>query len=236
MKHLETYFKRLGVILPVSVLTLFLAFPQHTQAQVAIAEVIKAGVKKVVKAVDLKVQRLQNKTIWLQQAQKTLENQLSKLKLEDIAQWTERQKTLYAQYYKELWEVKSAITYMKHLKELVESQSHLLNEYQWAWGLLSRDTHFSPEELLHMQEVYAGMLQAGMQHVEDIRLVVHSFGTQMSDAARLKIIHQAGDNISETLSDLRRFNHQNMQVSLQRAASLSELHQLQKLYGIQSIL
>jgi hypothetical protein len=55
--------------------------PREVRAQIPLAEVIKAGVKKVVKAVDLKVQRLQNKTIWLQNAQKVLENKLSKLRL-----------------------------------------------------------------------------------------------------------------------------------------------------------
>ena len=88
-------------------------------------EVIKAGVKRVIKAVDLRVQRLQNRTIWLQNAQKTLENQLSKLKLGEIADWTEKQRDLYERYYRELWEVKSAITYIKRVRELVESQSLL---------------------------------------------------------------------------------------------------------------
>ena len=74
---------------------------QQVQAQTAIAEIIKAGIKKVIKAVDLKIQRLQNKTIWLQNAQKTLENALSKLKLDEIANWTEKQKEQYRKYYEE---------------------------------------------------------------------------------------------------------------------------------------
>ena len=52
----------------------------NMQAQTGILEVIQAGIKKAIKAVDLKIQRLQNKTIWLQNAQKVLENKMSKLK------------------------------------------------------------------------------------------------------------------------------------------------------------
>src|SRR5690606_24981124 len=52
----------------------------RTNAQIGLAEVIRAGIKRVVRAVDLKVQRLQNRTIWLQNAQKVLENSLSRLK------------------------------------------------------------------------------------------------------------------------------------------------------------
>jgi len=48
--------------------------------QFVISEVIKLTVTKIIKAIDLKVQRMQNKTIWLQNAQKVIENQLSKNK------------------------------------------------------------------------------------------------------------------------------------------------------------
>src|SRR5690606_2590577 len=109
----------------------------------AVLEVIKAGVKKVIKAVDLKVQRLQNETIWLQNAQKVLENQLSKLKLTEIADWTEKQKDLYSQYYTELWKIKSAIAYYKRIKDLTQKQLAIVDEYKWAWNLFRQDKHFS---------------------------------------------------------------------------------------------
>ena len=76
------------------------------QAQTGILEIIKAGVKKVIIAVDLKIQRLQNKTIWLQNAQKVLENAMSELKLAEIGDWVQKQKTLYADYFDELWKSK----------------------------------------------------------------------------------------------------------------------------------
>src|SRR5688500_12874179 len=79
------------------------------RAQDPITEVIKAGIRKAIRAVDLKIQRLQNATIWLQNAQKTLENTMSKLKLDEISDWVERQRKLYADYFDELWRVKSAI-------------------------------------------------------------------------------------------------------------------------------
>ena len=48
----------IGIVLSISI-----APVQHTSAQIPILEIIKAAVKKVIKAVDLKIQRLQNKTI-----------------------------------------------------------------------------------------------------------------------------------------------------------------------------
>ncbi len=76
---------------------------QETKAQIPIADIIKAAVIKVIKAVDLQVQRLQNKTIWLQNAQKALENEMSQLKLNEIKDWVGKQRKLYDDYYQELW-------------------------------------------------------------------------------------------------------------------------------------
>ena len=52
--------------------------PTHQAKSQTIVEIIKAGIKKVIIAVDLKIQRLQNKTIWLLNAQMTVENAMSK--------------------------------------------------------------------------------------------------------------------------------------------------------------
>ena len=75
------------------------ARPSTTAAVFPIIGIIKAAVKKVIKAIDLRIQRLQNKTIWLQNAQKKIENTLSKLKLNEISDWTQKQRNLYQNYY-----------------------------------------------------------------------------------------------------------------------------------------
>src|SRR6187431_2092011 len=89
----------------------FMVLPiQKINAQIPVAEIIKTAVIKVIKAVDLQIQRLQNETIWLQNAQKTLENAMSKLKLNEIRDWSERQRKQYDDYFQELWKVKIALT------------------------------------------------------------------------------------------------------------------------------
>lgn len=220
------------VVLPMSAMTLFVALPSQANAQIAILEVIKAGVKKVIKAVDLKVQRLQNETIWLQNAQKVLENQLSKLKLTEIADWTDKQKQLYQKYYDELWQIKSAIAYYKRIKDLTEKQVAIVDEYKWAWGLFGRDKHFTPDELAYMETVYSGILDASIKNLDQILLVVNSFKTQMSDAKRLEIISAAADQMDANYSDLKKFNAQNIALSIQRAQSLDEVATLKEIYGI----
>lgn len=232
MKILK-YMKKYMVILPVSTMTLFVALPKGANAQIAVVEVIKAGVKKVIKAVDLKIQRLQNQTIWLQNAQKVLENQLSKLKLTEIADWTEKQKNLYSEYYQELWKIKSAITYYKRIKDLTAKQVAIVDEYKWAWNLFKQDKHFNTDELDYMEKVYGGILEESIKNLDQILLVLASFKTQMSDAERLEIINKAADQMDGNYTTLKKFNYQNISTSIQRAVSLDETAKLKEIYGIE---
>lgn len=233
-KKMIKVMKKFMVILPISAMTIFVSLPTGANAQVAFLEVIKAGVKKVIKAMDLKVQRLQNETIWLQNAQKVLENQLSKLKLGEIAEWTGKQKELYGQYYEELWKVKSAIVYYKRLRDLTEVQVKIVDEYKWAWNLFAKSGHFSVDELNAMEKVYSGILEQSVKNVDGILSIVGSFKTQMSDAARLELIVSAADAMQANWQDLKRFSRENSLLSIQRARSLDEVAKLKELYGIEN--
>ncbi len=73
------------------------------------APIVGTVISKVVKAIDLKVQRLQNETLFLQNAQKVMENKLHELKLAEISNWSQKQIELYQQYYNELNQVKPSI-------------------------------------------------------------------------------------------------------------------------------
>lgn len=222
-------------LLFVSVLAVIavIAPTSQSQAQIPIAEIIKAAVIKVIKAVDLKIQRLQNKTIWLQNAQKTLENTMSKLKLDEITDWVEKQKQLYKDYYEELQKVKAIISYYKRIKEITEKQVRLVEEYKRAWGLFKQDKHFSAEELSYMSRVYSGILDESVKNLDQIFVVINSFQTQMSDAKRLEIINAAADRIELNYNDLKTFNQQGIVISLQRAKSQNDVDVVKKLYGIQ---
>lgn len=205
---------------------------QQAQAQIPILEIIKAGVKKVIKAIDLKIQRLQNKTIWLQNAQKTLENTLSKLKLDEIADWTEKQKEQYRKYYEELAKVKAIISHYQLVRDITQKQIRLANEYNRSWQLLRQDSHFSSDEIDYMAKVYSGILEESLKNIDQISLIVRSFSTQMSDAKRLELINNAADEVDTNYDDLTHFNRQNMLLSLQRAKTKYEVDMVKKLYGL----
>lgn len=205
---------------------------QKVNAQTGIAEVIKAGVKKAIKAVDLKIQRLQNKTIWLQNAQKNLENVLSKLKLDEISSWVEKQKEQYRKYYEELTQVKTIISNYQRIGDIIKKQRRLLDEYNHAWRLIRQDKQFSEQEIQYIGRVYTGILDASIKNIDQISLIIKSFTTKMTDAKRLELINKAADKVDMNYTDLVQFNQQNIILSVQRAKSEVEVSEVKKLYGL----
>lgn len=209
------------------------AAPSQSKAQIPIAEIIKEGIKKVIVAVDLKIQRLQNKTIWLQNAQKAIENEMTKLKLYEISGWVEKQRELYADYFNELSKVKQVIVTYHGVKGIIQKQKALLNEYQSAWNLFKQDENFTPDELDYMQKVYTGILNESIKNLDQVFLVINAFATQMTDSKRMEIINKAEDEVEGNLADLRQFNNQNKMLSFQRAAEKGDIEVMKKLYRIE---
>ncbi|WP_316787848.1 conjugal transfer protein TraI [Pedobacter frigoris] len=215
------------------VVLLIIAPAGRAEAQIIILDVIKAGVKKVIKAIDLQIQRQQNKVIWMQNAQKTLENTMSKLKLTEITGWVEKQKNLYQDYYQELAKVKSMITSYQRIREIIQKQAQLMEEYKHVWALLKKDERFTAKELDYMAGVYSGILAQSVENIDQISLVISAFATTMGDAKRLEIINAAADKVDENLTDLTRFSNQNMMLSLHRAKDADEIKEIKKWYGLE---
>lgn len=208
------------------------ARPAEKTATLPILEIVKAVTKKVIKAIDLGIQRLQNKTIWLQNAQKQIENTLSKLKLDEISDWTKKQRDIYKDYYEELQKVKSIIIYYQRIKEISSKQTRLIEEYERAWNLFKKDQSFKVSELEYMEKVYDGILEESIKNIDQIFLIIDSFSTQMSDLKRLEIINKAADQIDTNYNDLRLFNQQNVVLSLQRAKTDADAKKVKQFYGI----
>lgn len=208
------------------------ARPAEKTAALPILEIVKAVTKKVIKAIDLRIQKLQNKTIWLQNAQKKIENVLSKLKLDEISDWTKKQKELYKGYYEELAKVKSIITYYQRIKDITKKQTKLIVEYERSWNLFKQDAHFKENEIQYMERVYSGILEESVKNIDQIFLILDSFSTQMSDLKRLEIINEAADQIDANYDDLTLFNQQNVMLSLQRAKTEADVNQVKQFYGI----
>ena len=195
-------------------------------------EAIEEAIKEAIMAVDLGIQKIQTQTIYLQEAQKAVENAMQQLHLDDITNWVQKQKDLYGEYYQELWQIKSYIVYYQRVKDIVEKQILLVNTYKAAYATFKQNKNFSAEEIGSMFETYSGIMDQSVKNLEEINLVINAFTTQMSDGERLKIIDQASARIDKNFEDLQKFNQKNVLISLQRAKESNDVDQVKQLYGL----
>ena len=208
------------------------ALAPTSQSQAQLIDAILEAIKAAIVAADIAVQKVQNATIDLQNVQKEVENELSKLKLNEIADWTQKQKDLYQEYFNELQQVKTVIAYYKRITEIINKQKQLDAEYKQAYALVQQDKHFSANEIKYIYSVYSGIINESVKNLDQILGIIESFTVSMSDAERLKIINRSADGIEQQISDLRSFNNQNIQLSLQRSKDLGEVNAVRQLYGL----
>jgi hypothetical protein len=168
----------------------------------------------------------------LQNAQKALENTMAGDLLDDIAGWAQQQDQLFAEYYQELWEVKTVFSTYGRLTQLIQRQTQLVRDYQQVTATIQKDPHFSTSEVAQMLTVYSGILDASIRNVGQLTLVIQSFVTQMNDADRLRLIDQTAADIDRNYADLRDYSQQNTLLSLQRAKDEGDIQTIKALYNI----
>jgi hypothetical protein len=168
----------------------------------------------------------------LQNAQKVLENKLNELKLTEIAEWTEKHRKLYQDYYEELWKVKNTIAMYQRVRQVMDKQVLIVDEYRKCWTIVQNDEHFTRDEIRYMEKVYSGIMDESVKNLDQILVVINSFKTQMTDGKRLEIVEQAANEIDQNYFDLKQFNTQNMLLSLNRAKDSHEIDVVKKLYGL----
>lgn len=219
-------------ILMTAIVSLALALTPY-RSHAIVWWVVKEAAKKALRAADLAIQRLQNKTIGLQNAQKQIENTMSRLKLREISGWAEKQRSLFEKYYDELAKVRSVIASYKKARQIISSQLQLVEEYKRAWALIRQDKHFTAEEIRYMEQVYSGILTSSLRNIEQLYLVLSDHKTTMTDGKRLELITQAAIGLDENRSDLKKFNNQNFMLSLNRSRDIHDASNTKRIYGIQ---
>jgi len=187
---------------------------------------------KIIKAMDIAVQKSQNATLQLQNAQRVLEDAMSKLKLNEITDWANKEKSLFTDYYDALAKVKTVISAYQKVKEIISIQADLVSEYKEAYRLFKNDPHFNPDEISYMYNVYTGMINRSIDNLDELMMVANSFETKMTDGKRLELIADVTHKMETVRTQLLQFNRQNMQVSVNRSASEEEANAVKRYYGL----
>ena len=194
--------------------------------------VVSQIVSTAVRAADLAVQKLQTETIILQEAEQALQNAMSELRLEEIANWVDDQRSLYAEYFQELAEVKTVITDYHKVKEIVQRQQDIITAYNQGLARFRQDKHFSAAELGEIESVYSGILTESGKNLAQLVMVIQSLATQMSDEQRLAMIDGAAAGMDKNWRDLQVYTNVNASLSLGRAQDENDYQLIKKMYGL----
>lgn len=193
------------------------AIAGHVQAQSI--DPVSLIIAKVVKAIDLKVQQLQNQTIWLQQAQQVAEHALSKSKLAEIADWQVKQRDLYAGYFRELSSVRPVVKTLPQVQQIRSMQAQLATEYH-------RLTKDGMQEVRYdaLYGYSRGILASVQQVVSDNRL-------SMKDADRVMLLLRLRAAMGNCLDSMQALKNQRARIAAEKGQIESDLQFLQKLNG-----
>jgi hypothetical protein len=202
------------------------------QAQFVVGTVLNQTVGRIIRAIDLEVQKAQNKTIWLQNAQKEIENQLHQIQLSNIASISQQQKNLFSQYYQELFKVKALISDYEQVEHIINRQEQLVSLYKTSWANTQQDGHFNAAEMQQISSVYNGILQESAQNLDQLAKVINSFQTQMTDGQRMELIERISKQVDGNYNDLKKFTNQNIMLSMARAKDQQDVQSIKNLYGI----
>ena len=174
-------------------------------------------IAKVIRAIDLQVQKLQNQTIWLQQAQQVAEHELSKLKLSEIADWQQKQQQLYAGYFKELQTVRTAVKTLPQVKQILSLQSEVMATY----NRLAKDGVSRPglDALLGLSKDVLSSLQ----------VVINGNGLVMKDADRVKMISSLRNAMQDCLDNMKELDKQTNRLAASKQQLQKDMKSLQRL-------
>lgn len=175
---------------------------------------------KAIKAIDLKVQRLQNQTLVLQQAQQQAEQQLSKQKLEEIGSWHRQLSALYAGYFTELKQVKPMISGGTTVRQILALHEQIIAVYRKS----QKDSSTKPR--------YNAILNQSQELVQALQLVLTG-QVASKDAERVTMIGTLKDAMQECLNNMQSLHEQEAEILSDKKRMQADLRFVKRIYAIQ---
>lgn len=212
------------------ILILAFCFFGSASADAQVIFIIKYITSKIIRAIDLKVQQLQNEAINLQILQKQLENNFSASNLSQIASWEQKQKDLYAGYFDELTKVKNAIAFTSRISEIMQKQKQVVTDTRKTMQSIYVDNHFTVAEI---QQFVSGCESILTQSANNLSLMLETVSAgkfMMSDGERLTRLMQVTDDEEEQETKLNGWLQKIRDLSISREHNAVEIQNIKRLY------
>lgn len=135
-------------------------------------------------------------------------------------------------YLTGLMAVNPAVRNNPRVRQIINQQNDILNEYQRYASLFRQSGKFSKDELSYIGIVYNQLVKQSNVNIDDLTSVTTAGQLRMSDDDRLRAIDRIYTGTDDQLQFLRFFNRQAVMLSLQRSKDQHDTQTLKRLYGI----
>ncbi len=141
--------------------------------------------------------------------------------------------TLHEAFLDGLMVVSPTVRKYPRVMDIINDQSELVSEYKSSYGAFKQDSHFNPDEISYMTDVYNHLITSSLSNLNTLTTIMSDNKLRMSDNERLQAIDRVYTAGHDQLTFLRQFNNNTQTVAIQRAQQTSDQETLKKLYGIQ---
>jgi hypothetical protein len=217
-----------GKIILVGLFVLGFALPGKPQ----VAEIIKIVTEKLIRAIDLKVQAMQNEIINLQVIQKQAENKLSKKELAEISGWEQQQKELYQNYYASLKKVKPVLSGNKLVGDIQQQQVLLAGLMDAAIIRIRQDPHLVQKERTSFVSTCITIRKQSQAIKIQMEQALRDNRLLSTDAQRIAFLNEYAKEVSVLLARFQQMDYSINRLSLSRAKTARENWVLKQLYGL----
>lgn len=119
------------------------------------------------------------------------------------------------------------------IEQIIDYQARIVREYKAALNRFKQDSHFNPDEIIYIGNVYDNLVEKSGKNVESLLNILTAGKLRMNDAQRLQAIDGIyGDTKNEFLF-LRQFNNSTQLLAVNRAAEAADAETLRNLYGLE---
>lgn len=118
------------------------------------------------------------------------------------------------------------------MADIITCQLQLVDEYSNAYKRFKQDTHFSPDEIAYMGQVYNNLIDESLDGLDDLATVITDGILRASDDERLHQIDALYAAMQDRLQFLRYFNNNTTLLGLQRARESNDINTIKNIYGL----
>jgi hypothetical protein len=195
--------------------------------------IIKEGIRRVIKAMDLVFQRLQQVQLQIQSSLEYAKNVMSKAKLTEVNELVAEKKEIFDKYYQELWTVKSKIDQVRAIKDAIVTQGIMIENFTKIFSKFSGDSYLNEKELQIIYNIYNGMLEKNVNSISDLTVLIKDFSVKMQDGDRLILIKEKLEEIKDVSGDFNEFTDDVITMSLSRVTEVREINEMKMYYGLE---